>query len=91
MNNDMNRIAHDLLSVRAMIRELEGEAENLTDQLKNIMVEQGTEVLEGEDWKATWRNVSIRRFDSKSFRADHIDLYGQYSREVTTTRFVVSA
>ena len=29
------------------------------------------------------------RFDSKRFKADHADLYGQYSKQTTTTRFCV--
>ena len=78
------------MSVRAMIAELEAEAEALTDKLKGAMIDQGTEVLQGDGWKATWKNVSSSRFDSKAFKADHADLYGQYSKTTTTTRFVLS-
>ncbi len=86
--NGLNSTARDLMSVRAMIEELEAEA--LTDKLKAAMVEQGTEALQGDGWKATWKNVVSNRFDSKRFKADHADLYGQYSRQTTTTRFVLS-
>ena len=88
---DMNTTARDLMSVRAMIRELEAEAEALTDKLKAAMVERSTEILEGDGWRATWKNVTGSRFDSKAFKADHADLYGQYSKPTTTTRFVLSA
>lgn len=54
------------------------------------MVEQGAEVLQGDGWKATWKNVVSSRFDSKRFKADHGDLYGQYSKATTTTRFTLS-
>ena len=89
--NDLNKTARNLLEVRAMIRELEAEAEALTDQIKAAMVERGTESLEGDGWKASWKNVESRRFDSRSFKHDHSDLYDQYSRETTTTRFLISA
>ena len=89
--NDLNTTARDLMSVRAMIRELEAEAEALTDQLKAAMVDRSTETLEGDGWKATWKNVTGSRFDSKAFKADHADLYGQYSKPTVTTRFVISA
>lgn len=89
--NDLNKTARNLLEVRAMIRELEAEAEALTDQIKAAMVERGTEALEGDGWKASWKNVESRRFDSRSFKHDHSDLYDQYSRETTTTRFLISA
>ncbi len=87
---EINTTAKDLLSVRAMIEELQAEAEALTDKLKAAMVEQGTETLQGDGWKATWKNVVSNRFDSKTFKAEHADLYGQYSKPTTTTRFVLS-
>lgn len=89
--NDINKAGRDLLEVRRMIKELEAEAEALTDQIKAAMVEQGTETLEGDGWSATWKNVQSSRFDSKSFKVDHGDLYGQYSKPTTTTRFLISA
>ena len=88
--NDINTTAKSLIDVRAMIAELEAEAEALTDKLKAAMVEQGTEALQGDGWKATWKNVNSSRFDSKKFKADHADLYSQYSKSTTTTRFVLS-
>lgn len=75
----------------SMIAELEAEAEALTDKIKAAMVEQGTEALQGDGWKATWKNVTSSRFDSKRFKADHADLYSQYSKQTTTTRFCVGA
>ena len=92
MNNiELNRTAKDLLTVRGMIRELEAEAEALTDKLKTEMVDSGTEILEGDGWTATWKNIKTSRFDSKAFKAQHSDLYEEYSRETTTTRFLISA
>lgn len=88
--NELNATAQNLISVRQMIEELQAEAEALTDKLKASMVEQGTEALQGDGWKATWRNVNSSRFDSKAFKAAHADLYNQYSKVTTTTRFVLS-
>ena len=88
--NELNTTAHDLMSVRAMIAELEAEAEALTDKLKTAMTERGEETIQGDGWKATWKNVSSSRFDSKAFKADHAGLYSQYSKQTTTTRFVLS-
>ena len=87
---ELNTIAHDLLSVRSMIAELEAEAEALTDKIKAAMVERGEEVLTGDGWKASWKNVTSSRFDSKGFKADHDDLYGAYCKTTTTTRFTLT-
>ena len=88
--NELNSTAKDLMSVWAMVEQLQAEAEALTDKLKAAMIDQGTEVLRGDGWKASWKNVNSSRFDSKAFKADHADLYGQYSKATTTTRFVLS-
>ena len=72
--NEVNATAQNLISVRQMIEELQAEAEALTDKLKAAMVEQGTEALQGDGWKATWRNVNSNRFDSKSFKQDHAEI-----------------
>ena len=89
--NELNTTARDLMSVRAMIAELEAEAEALTDKLKGAMIDRGEETLQGDGWKASWKNVTSSRFDSKAFRANHADLYGQYSKATVTTRFILSA
>ena len=88
---EINTIAKDLLAVKALIAELEGQAEALTDQLKAAMVERGEETLTGDGWKASWKNVNSSRFDSKAFKSEHADLYKAFSKQTTTTRFLVSA
>ena len=89
--NDINKIGLDLLEVRRMIKELEQEAEALTDQIKAAMVDAGTETLEGDGWSATWKNVKSSRFDSKAFKAQHSDLYQAFSKPTTTCRFLLQA
>ena len=88
---NLNKTALDLLELRAMIKQLEAEAEALTDTIKAAMVDQGKETLVGDGWTASWKNVTSSRFDSKAFRADHGDLYTAYSKPTTTTRFLISA
>ena len=89
--NELDKTALELLAVRAMIEELQAEAEALTDKLKGAMIDQGAEVLTGNGWKASWKNVSCSRFDSKAFKTDHSDLYTAYSKPTTTCRFLISA
>ena len=89
-NAELNKIAHDLMEVRAMIKQLEAEEEALKDQLKAEMIDRGEEVIEGDSWKASWKNTSNSRFDSKSFKADHEDLYNKYMKNTTGTRFTFS-
>ena len=89
--NELNAAAKDLLAVKAMIAELEAQAEALTDTIKGAMVEQGKEALTGDGWKASWKNVNSTRFDSKTFNAEHADVYAAYSKPQTVNRFLFGA
>lgn len=89
--NELNQTAKELLELKRMKEELEAEIEALTDKIKSVMVDQGKEVLTGDGWKASWKNINSVRFDSKSFKADHADLYTEYSRQTTTCRFLIGA
>lgn len=87
---ELNATARDLLAVRAIIAELEAEAEALTDRIKSAMVDAGTEVLEGDGWKASWKNIKANRFDSRAFQAENPELAARYRKETTTTRFLIA-
>lgn len=88
--NELNATARDLLAVRAMIAELKAEEEALTDRIKSAMVAAGTETLEGDGWKASWKNVNSNRFDSKAFRAENPNLAARYMKQTITTRFLIA-
>ena len=87
--SELNTTARDLLAVKAMISELEAEAEVLTDKMKGFMVEAAREELSGPGWKSSWKNVTSSRFDSKSFKAQYSDLYQAFSKPTTTCRFMI--
>ena len=54
------------------------------------MVDEGTEVLQGDDWKATWQTVTSSRLDSKALKAAFPELVAQYSKTSSTTRFTLA-
>lgn len=87
--NELNQTAKELLELKRMKEELEAEIETLTDRIKSVMVDRGEEVLTGDGWKASWKNVISSRFDGKAFKADHADLYTEYSKQTTTCRFLI--
>lgn len=89
--NELNQTAKELLELKRMKEELEAEIEALTDRIKTVMVDRGEETLTGDGWKASWKNVTSSRFDSKAFKADHADLYTAYSKPTTTCRFLIGA
>lgn len=84
---ELNQIVQNIVEVRTMIKKLQEEEEILKDQLKAEMVELGEEVIQGEGWKASWINVNNRRFDTKSFKEDHSEMYESYMKCTKGTRF----
>ncbi len=88
--NELNQVGRDLLAVKAMIAELEAEAESLTDQIKAAMVDRGEEVISCPNWNASWKNVTSSRFDSKAFKAAQPAMYDAFTRKTTTCRFTIS-
>lgn len=89
-NIELNSTAHDLMTVRSMIAELEAEAEALTDKIKAAMVEKGQETLQGDGWRASWKEVTTSRFDGKAFKAACPELYALYCKDTVTTRFTLN-
>ena len=69
---------------------LTAEAENIKDAIKAAMVEIEQEQIDGHGWRATWKNTTQSRFDSKKFKADHADMYAAYSIKATGTRFTLN-
>ena len=88
--NELNQVGRDLLAVKAMIAELEAEAEALTDQIKGAMVDRGEESISCPSWNASWKNVTSSRFDTKAFKAAQPEVYSAFTKQTTTCRFTIS-
>ena len=69
---------------------LTAEAEAIKDTIKASMAEIEQEQIDGHGWRATWHNTTTNRFDSKSFKADHGELYRAYCKPTTGTRFTLN-
>lgn len=87
---ELTNKVQELRELRRMAEELAGEIDALQDQIKAHMAVLGVSELHGVDFKITWHEVRISRFDSKAFKAAHGDLYGLYARETVSRRFVLA-
>lgn len=88
---EMDNKAAEYFSIIETIEALQAEAEAIKDSLKAVMVDQATEELEGNGWRATWHNTNNTRFDSKRFKTEHADMYAAYTIKSTGTRFTLNA
>lgn len=80
----------ELRELQALVDEATAQMEAIKDVIKLKMVDEGTEVLQGNGWKATWHTVTSSRLDSKALKAAHPDLVAQYSKPSTATRFTLA-
>ena len=88
--NELNQAAKDYFAIQEMIAELTEQAEAIKDHMKTVMTENSTEELNGTGWRATWHNTVTNRFDSAGFKKAHGDLYSEFCKPVTGTRFTLN-
>lgn len=87
---EIDRKVQELRDLQALIDEANAQIEAIKDMIKLRMVDDGTEVLQGNGWKATWHAVTSTRLDSKALKAAYPDLVAKYSKPSTTTRFTLA-
>lgn len=86
----------DLELQLALIRKLEAERDELNDRVealkdgvKELMKSQGVEQLRAGVYSVSWKSTLTHRFDSQQFKADHAELYEEYSKPMEVRRFLV--
>ena len=89
--NALDITAQNLFKVRAMLERLAAEEAALEEAIKAAITESGDDHISGFGWKASWKDVESRRFDSKTFKAQHGDLYAQFQKAQTCKRFLFGA
>lgn len=89
-NIEMLNKIRELKELEALISEAEKDAESIKDELKAEMTEQGVDELQVDIFKIRYKTVVNSRFDSKSFKATHAELYDQYTKQTESRRFTVA-
>lgn len=63
--------------------------EEIKVEIQNKCLESPDFTISGYGWKASWKEVTSNRFDSKAFQAaGYADLYKQFQKASTTRRFL---
>ena len=89
--NALDVTAQNLFKFRAMLDQLANEEAALMDEIKAAIAESGDDHISGYGWKASFKPVTSRRFDSKTFKTEHADLYATFSKPQTVNRFLFGA
>lgn len=85
--NEINKTFEDIARYRAIINEAQAELKPLEDAIKALMQAQGLQELQGDQHKATLKEVSNNRLDTTALKNDLPTVYARYFKEGTTKRF----
>ena len=89
-NKEIEAKLKELKELKVLQEELKDQIEALEDAIKAEMTAQDTDTLRAGAFKATWKPYTSNRFDSSAVKKTHEELYKQYSKAVTTKRFLVA-
>jgi len=84
----INQKFKELAQYKMMEAEAKALKEAVEAELKAMMESEGIDTLIGDEHKATYKEVTSSRFDSKAFKAaGHEDLYKEFTKPSTSMRF----
>ena len=90
-NNEIIKKIEALTEWETIIEDAKAEAEAIRDMLKEEMLQQNTEELEAGTYIIRWTSVLSNRFDTTGFKKHYGDLYKEYTKQIASRRFTISA
>lgn len=84
----MNMKAKKFLEIQAEIKELEEQLEKIKTEIQNEMNE--AEAYETNKYKILWPIILSSKFDTKTFKVEHPDLYNIFSKGSSYRKFSVA-
>ena len=88
--NELTVKVNDLRELRRMADEIAAEIETIQDAIKEHMTAAGVEILNGIDYKITWKTVTSSRFDTTAFKKDNPEIAAAYTKTTTAKRFTIA-
>ena len=85
--NNYNEIMKELAEMKAMQNEIAAAVDELQNEIKEYMQAAGKEVLQGNEHKATFKEVTSKRLDTMALKLDLPEVYDKYSKASTSMRF----
>ena len=89
-NQEMLKKVRELKELKAMADELSAEITAIEDTIKAEMNAQGVDEMTVDVFKVRYKTVISSRFDSKSFKVTHSELYDQYTKQTESKRFSIA-
>ena len=77
----------ELAQYTRIMEETAAIIEGLKDEIKRYMEEHDTDILTGNEHKATYKAVTSNRIDTSALKKDMLDIAAQYTKTTETKRF----
>ena len=77
--NELSAKVNELRELRRVADEIAAEIEVLQDSIKLHMEANNVDIVEGDDYKITWKQIQVNRFDAVTFKKQHPDEIGRAS------------
>ena len=78
----------ELAQYTRIMEEASATVDSLKDEIKRYMEDHDTDVLTGNEHKATYKAVSSSRIDTTALKKDMPDIAAQYTKTTETKRFL---
>ena len=80
-----------LRELEELIEEAKAEAETLRDEIKAEMMARNVEELSVGQFIVRFTSILSNRFDTTGFKKMYGDLYKEYTKQIASRRFTISA
>lgn len=80
----------ELKELEELLEEVKAEADAIRDELKQTMLDRGTEELEAGKYILRYQSIVSNRFDSSAFKKTLPDLYKSFTKQSISRRFSVA-
>ena len=87
---ELSEKVNELRELRRMADEITAEIESIQDAIKNHMTAAGVEILNGVDYKITWKEITSARFDTTAFKKENPEIAARYTKTTTARRFTIA-
>lgn len=88
--NEITTKIRRMKRLQAKAEDLNAEITAIQDELKALMMEQGTEEMKAGEFKIRYTVITSNRFDTANFKKLYSDLYNQFIKQTTSRRFSVA-
>ena len=78
----------ELAQYTRIMEEAAATVDSLKDEIKKYMEEHNTDILTGNEHKATYKAVTSNRIDTAALKKDLPDIAAQYTKTTETKRFL---